>query len=64
LAWIDRSDDGYVAAIVGDVEAEPITKSFRSAALAYNWVSAEAEARGVPIKWRDRTPPEPPALAC
>jgi hypothetical protein len=64
LAWIDRREKGYVAGIINDLEAEPVIREFGSAKAAYDWVSAEAEARGVPIDWLGRTPPDPPSLTC
>jgi hypothetical protein len=64
LAWIDRQGEVYIAGILIDLQSGPVVREFGTAAAAYNWVSAEAAARGVPIDWLDRTPPEPPSLTC
>ncbi|HWA80072.1 MAG TPA: hypothetical protein VG848_07145 [Acetobacteraceae bacterium] len=54
LAWIERRDDEFLAALVGapvaDIRA-PATRLCPSPAKARQWIEDEAAALGLPIQW-------------
>jgi hypothetical protein len=55
-AWVERHDDGFVAAFVGEnaYARAPATRLCDSLDEAHMWVEVEAAAFGVPVKWVDQ----------